>query len=354
MPPVKRAQIIARLEEHQIPFTELPLQNGVTLLISQLGGRVYGPFLTPESESLYWVPPIFKDAAAFTSHLAEGWNFGGERFWIIPEIQYLVRDRWDYFGSLFIPRAMDPGMWKLEKVSQDRWRLSQDLTLEAYNLASGQKSLHIEATIAPAPNPLRHLSAQAELMAGVTYAGYEETVLLCEIARDDILSAVWNLVMLNPGGELFIPCTPRAEATCYKGDLDPRVLELNRHYARLQITGDQMYKAGFKAAHTFGRMAYMQRREDGDSYLLVRSFSTHPSSEYPEEPPDMPGRRGDAILVYNDDGGFGDMGEMECSGQTIGGSTGRSEGIDSLALYLFTGPVDRLQAILVEMLGIEL
>jgi hypothetical protein len=86
----------------------------------------------------------------------------------------------------------------------------------------------------------------------------------------------------------------------------------------------------------------------------VRSFSTHPSSEYPEEPPDVPGRRGDVIQIYNDDGGFGDFGEMECNGQTIGGATGRSEIHDTLALYLFSGPTERLQAILYELLGIEL
>jgi len=354
MPTVKRTQIIARLQENQVPFAELHLQNGITLLISQLGGRAYGPFLTPESESLFWVPSIFTDADAFAGYLPAGSIYGGERFWIAPEIQYLVRDRNDYFGSLFIPPAMDPGTWKLEPTAEHGWSLSQDLCLDAYNLASGSKTLHFEVTYTPTPNPLRHLSAQAELMAGVTYAGYEQTTLLGESARDDILSAAWNLIMLNPGGELFIPCTPRAEATCYKGNLDSQVLELNRNYARLQITGTQMYKAGFKAAQTFGRMAYLHCRDNTVSYLLVRNFSTHPSSEYPEEPPHNPGRRGDAIHVYNDDGRFGDMGEMECNGQTIGGCTGRSQSMDTFALYLFAGPVDRLKAILCEMLGVEL
>ena len=351
---VTRTQIIARLEEHHIPCAELSLQNGVTLLISQLGGRAYGPFLSPTSESLYWVPPVFSDARAFADYLAGGWNYGGERFWVAPEIQYIIRDRNDYFGSMFIPPSMDPGAWKLEKAGDYCWRLIQDLTLEAYNLASGRKSLRLEVTFSPAQNPLRHLGSEAELMEGVTYAGYEQAMLLREDTRDDILSAAWNLVMLKPGGEIFIPCTPRAEATRYKGDLDPRVLRIYPHYTRLQITGRQMYKVGFKAAHTFGRMAYLSNKEETDGYLLIRSFSAHPSSEYPEEPPHMPGRRGDVIHVYNDDGNFGDMGEMECNGQTIGGPTGRSESLDTLALYLFVGPKDRLQAILLELLGVEL
>lgn len=353
MSSVHRIQIIKRLEENGIPFVEVPLQNGVTILISQLGGRTYGPFLGPESESLFWLPSVFTDKRDFASHVETEWNLGGERFWIGPEIQYMVKDRKDYFGTISVPRAIDPGNWHLEDVGAGRWRLYQDLTLEAYNLASGFKDLHVEIICTSAANPLRHLGWQAELMAGVTYAGYEQTVSLSESTRDEILSAVWNLVMLNPGGALYIPCTPAAKATCYKGDLDERVLESRPHHARLKITGDQMYKAGFKAAHTFGRMGYLNPGNGSQAYLLVRSFSTHPSSEYPEEPPHMPGVRGDVIHVYNDDGGFGDMGEMECNCQTIGGDTGRSEITDTLALYLFAGPLERLQAILYEMLGVE-
>jgi hypothetical protein len=101
-------------------------------------------------------------------------------------------------------------------------------------------------------------------------------------------------------------------------------------------------------------MAYLHRRDNGSSYLLIRSFPNHPSCDYPEEPPDAPGRRGDVLHVYNDDGGFGDMGEMECMGQTIGGSTGRSENRDSFSLVLYSGRADKLQAILLEMLGVEL
>jgi hypothetical protein len=265
----------------------------------------------------------------------------------------MVKDRKDYFGSISVPSAIDPGTWQLKDVAAGRWHLTQNLTLEAYTLASGRKELHIETAGAPASNPLRYLSDAQELMAGVTYAGYEQTIFLCEDSRNDILSSAWNLVMLNPGGTLYIPCTPAAEATCYKGDLDKRVLEIHPHYAALKITGDQMYKAGFKAAHTFGRMGYLHPGMDDMAYLLVRSFSTHPSSEYPEEPPHLPGRRGDVIHVYNDDGGFGDMGEMECNCQTIGGVTGRSEVTDTLALYLFAGPINRLQAILYGMLGVE-
>jgi hypothetical protein len=41
MPLVQRTQIIDRLIENRIPFAEVPLQSGVTILISQLGGRTW-------------------------------------------------------------------------------------------------------------------------------------------------------------------------------------------------------------------------------------------------------------------------------------------------------------------------
>ena len=353
MPLINRHQILKRLEEHRIPHFEIRLQNDVTIVLSELGGRIYGPFLTPQSDSLSWVPAVFSDQEAFSAHLPGGWNYGGERFWIAPEIQYLVRDRDDYFGSLFIPPSMDPGSWQIDRSDDSRWQLSQSLELEAFNLASGRKTLHIDVTLYPSPNPLRHLAANHELMEDVVYAGYNQIVRLREEQHDEILSAAWNLFMLNPGGEILIPCTPAVEVTCYKGDLDERVMSVRRNHVRFQISGKQMYKAGLKAAHTFGRLAYLHPRTDGPSYLLVRNFSNNPAAEYPEEPPHLPGLRGDSIHIYNDDGGFGDMGELECNGQTIGGCTGRSESLDMLSLWLFAGPVDRLHAIAFQLLGVE-
>lgn len=354
MPPVKRDQIIKRLNEHGIHFAEVSLQNNVTILISELGGRIYGPFLTPESDSLFWAPSEFTDPDAFTAHIQNSWNLGGERFWIAPEIQYIVHDRNDYFGTIHIPSEMDPGHWHLESLDSGRFRISQECSLQAYNLTSGQKDLHIEVTCSPAPNPLRHLSAFESLMNGVIYAGYEQQIHLQEGRRDDIFSAAWNLIQLQPGGELFIPCTPAVDPICYKGTLDKRVITVHPHFVRFKITADQMYKAGLKAAHTFGRMAYFHRRENNSSYLLIRNFSVHPGAEYPEEPPHLPGRRGDVIHVYNDDGSFADMGEMECNGGTIGGPDGPSEINDSFSLHLYYGPEDRLKAILFEMLGVEI
>ena len=73
-----------------------------------------------------------------------------------------------------------------------------------------------------------------------------------------------------------------------------------------------------------------------------------------EEPADRPGRRGDAIHVYNDDGMFGGFGELECHGQTIGGETGRSSSTDQMLLWVYVGPEHKLIEIATHLLDVEL
>ena len=134
-------QVIARLEENDIPYGVLALQNDMFIIISERGGRVFGPFLTQGGESILWINDAFADAESFREFLASGsWNLGGERMWIAPEIQYSVRDRDDFWGTVFWSPQVDPGNYTLEQPQPDWWQLSQDMTLEAYNLASGQKT----------------------------------------------------------------------------------------------------------------------------------------------------------------------------------------------------------------------
>ena len=112
-------EISHRLEENDIPYGVLALADDVHILITQRGGRVFGPFLKPDSESLYWVNPAFAAADAFKAYLASGeWNLGGERIWIAPEVQYLVRDRTDFWNSLHFPPAMDPGAFSWNRRPQ--------------------------------------------------------------------------------------------------------------------------------------------------------------------------------------------------------------------------------------------
>ncbi len=347
-------QIVDRLEENGLPYARLGLQNGVSLIISQLGGRVLGPFLQPGGESLFWVNPDWRQPEAFRTLVGSGWNLGGERWWVSPEFRYLCRDRHDYWNAEFIQPEMDPGRWRLEQAGPEQWRLAQEMTLETFNPPSRHKALAIEALVESVPDPLRLLGAYPQLADGVTYAGYEQTVTLSERRRNDILSAAWNIVELYPGGEMLIPAAPCVEVTDYMEPVDEAYQQVYPNHVRLQISGRRRYLTGYKAAHVTGRLAYHQRLEDGRSCLLVRQFTNDPASPYLDEPPERPGHRGDSVRVYNDDGAYGGYGEAEVYGRAIGGDTGRSESTDRAALWMYVGTVEKLGPIALHLLGIEL
>ncbi len=348
-------QVIARLEENDLPYGVLTLQNDVSIVISQRGGRVFGPFLSQDSESIFWINSAFAQPDSFKEFLSsDNWNLGGDRIWIAPEIQYSVRDRTDFWGSIHLPEQVDPGQYVLDQPKPDQWRLSQDMTLEAYNIASGQKELHLERLIQRVEDPLRNLSDYQDLVGGVLFVGYEQVVSLSESKLDDIMSEAWSLVQLNPGGVLVIPASPRAEFTDYYEPIDESLQTMHSDHVRLKITGDRQYKVGYKAAHVFGRLAYFNHFDDGRAYLIVRNFFNNPSVPYAEEPHELPGCRGHSIHVYNDGGQFGGFGELECNARTIGGETGRSSSTDQLVLWLYIGATDTVKEIALHLLGIEL
>jgi hypothetical protein len=356
---ITAAQILARFEENHLPCRTLALQNGVTIIVTEWGGRVLGPFLPGSEEALFWTHPAFADPQAFRMLIETDWNLGGDRMWIGPELQYLVRDRTDYFGSSFIPRAMDPGAWRMT-AEGDRCRLDIDMTLEAFNLASeafnlasGCKQLHLDVHLRPAADPLRHLPDAAALLDGVVYAGYEQTAALSETAADAIPSCIWNVVELLPGGELVIPTRFGYPPTVYTGMIAGDRVQPRPGQARVSLDGRQMIKIGYKALDVTGRMGYLYPMPGEKTCLVVRTFPDHPACDYPEEPPDHPAPHGDSLFVYNDDGTYGGYGEMECFGHTIGGPAGISQATDTFGLFLYQGETTRVLEIARRFLGVQ-
>jgi hypothetical protein len=126
------------------------------------------------------------------------------------------------------------------------------------------------------------------------------------------------------------------------------------HLIRFRLTGTRRYKVGLRAAHTFGRLGYLNSDpEGGRAYLVVRNYFNNPSSVYSEEPAHLPGARGDSIHVYNDGGMFGGFGELEVQGQTIGGQTGLSSITDRHIIWIYEGPQERIGRIAEHLLGLD-
>jgi len=355
---ITEKQITARLKENHLPYGILALQNGASVVISQYGGRIFGPFLPPDlmegGESVLWVNGVFSRPETFQQFLESGdWNLGGDRIWIAPELQYHVRDRADFWGTSHIPRPVDPGTYTLDQPRPGEWRLAQDVELEAYNLATGTKALHIERLIHQVEDPLRNLSNYRELTDGVLFVGYEQVICLSERDHDDLMTEVWSLVQINSGGLLLIPASRRVAYSDYYQPIDASLQTIAQDHVRLKITGDRQYKVGYKAAQVFGRIGYYNDFDNDQACLIVRNFFNNPSAPYAEEPADAPGVRGHSIHVYNDNGGLGGFGELECNGQTIGGETGRSSSTDQLVLWLYVGAPQQVKEIALNLLGVQ-
>jgi hypothetical protein len=325
----------------------------VRIVISQYGGRVFGPFLSPASESIFWTNRAFATPAAFEAWMTAGQsNLGGERLWIAPEIQYNVRDRTRFDETYAVPTQIDPGCYALDQPRASEWRLAQVMKLDVYHVASGTKDLRVEILIRRVDDPLRHVSAYPRLIDGVIFAGYEQTITLGERRHDAIMSAAWNLIQLNPGGVILIPAFPGVEWTDYYDPARELQTFLPGH-VQAQITGQRRYKLGYRAAYLTGRVGYFNTLGDGRAYLIVRQFFNNPSNPYVNEPGRVPGAWGDSVQVYNDGGALGGFGELEVHGQTIGGTTGRSASRDQLVLWLYAGPLDRIKDLMPYLLGIE-
>lgn len=371
---VTLAQITDILRSAKEPFALLPLHDGAQALVTERGARVLGLFMNPKSHNLLWTnQAAFRSLDDFQQFVTQGgWNLGGERIWIAPEIQYNVRDRSNFWGTLSVPPQMDPGIWRLSdstavgdappKTPKINIETRSDFVLTAHNLATNDQIFFIERFIAPVANPLRHYHHYAELESEVKYAGYFQQVTL-DAEHTSTVSEVWNLVQLNAGGQLIIPCAPVVTASDYFGHVPAEVRQIHRGdvpHLRIPITGRQQYKVGYQSFSMTGRMGYWHMLPDSHEYLLIRTFFNNPSNLYAEEPPDQPGVNGHSVHVYNDGGEFGEdtpFGEMECTGQTVCGGTRitlEDATTDTFILWAYTGSSVAIRQIAHLLLGVRL
>jgi hypothetical protein len=355
-------QIIQRFEENSLPYASMPLSDEVDIIVSQRGGRILGPFAGGKRESLYWMNGAFAGRDKFTEFLESGdWNLGGDRIWIAPELQYNVKNREDFFGSYALPEQVDPGSYSLEKLSgnprlpKDRYVLEQEMNLAVYGSESkGPKELTIRRTVSAAEDPLRELDSYEELRENVIYAGYEHAIRLAEKKNDGLLSEAWDLSQINPGGSLYVSLLPGSGYTDYYRPIDDEYQQMHHGYAKLKINGTRQYKVGYKGIFFLGRVGYHNAFEDGQHYFLVRNFFSNPSAVYTKEPSQSLGCKGHPLHVYNDDNTYGGFAEVECSGQALGGNTGRSESEDRMQTWLYIGKLDKIKRIARTTMGVDL
>ncbi|MBN9386715.1 MAG: hypothetical protein J0I20_01580 [Chloroflexi bacterium] len=338
----------------------LELENGY-IIVTERGGRILGPFRDEdETPSLNWLNPVLADSAALDLFLARNdWNLGGDRIWLAPEIHYMFRDRANPEASYLLPPEMDPGTWQLSAEGSAVLKLEQNMALGAYVTGPVNplpREFKVSRTISSIPDPLRLFPQYNELRQEVSFAGYRQTVELSQTSEGDGLSAAWSLIQLNSGGEVYVPLVRPVQPTLYilpDGPGDTH-LAFGEGYSKLKIDGKHCYKVGFNSGYLTGRVAYLNREDAQNGYLLIRSYFNNPSEEYIEEPSHLPGYRGDSAFIYNDSGELGAFGELECQGGTVEGAPGKQTATDTLLLWAYWGPLSRLYRIAQQLLQINI
>lgn len=347
---MEKNHILETFRRCGLEYECLEIGPGWRIAVTRHGGHVFGPFSAEYPDGIFWVPQSIYDPDAYRQLIDKKiWNIGGDRVWISPEIQFNIRDRARFRETLDTPKTIDPGHYTMERRGNVVY-LHQTLDLASYNTVTGQIHLEFDRAILKAENPLRKLPQADQLMAGVSYCGFEQVQELRSESQQDIYAETWDLLQVRPRGVLYIPMyQPLAGTDHYEpaGDHE-KVLD---HGVCLRITGQSRYKIAYKSACLTGRFGYLADSQGDSSYLIVINYPNNPSAMYAEEPPLIEGETGYSIHIYNDDGNSGGFAEMECNLQTIGNPTGLHHALDRVTKWIFAGETRQLKQIARVLLG---
>jgi len=327
----------------------LEAADGGRVVVLQEGGRVIGLFPGGSPDNLLWTHPAL--AAAHTSRRlcrSESWsNLGGDRTWLSPELEFFY-PRYPDTSVYAPPRTLDPGAYRVQDREPGAINLTTRALVMAYR-ADRKVPLRIVKTVRQAANPLG-----AALPPGVDYAGYSLEVTLDAPAKTRALPlvAIWNLLQLPHGGELFIPTYAKCQPTRFFGIIPPDDLRVSNRCVSYRMAAAGEQKISVPALATTGRMAYL-RHEGRTARLVVRSFQPDPSGIYADAPADRPTETGFALQACNVNSTLGAFSEMEHHAPAIGGDTGLRKRQDVSQVWGFRGPRAAIEEVMQVLCGIS-
>ena len=346
-------QIQNCLDSLSIPWKKISVGVGYELLITTQGGRVFGPFKGEDDESLFWVNEAFSSPERLKEYLDSGYfHIGGERMWIGPELSFFC-DAPELFDATYtVQTQIDPGNYQIEEMRNGSVRLSMKARL--MNLRSGGKvfkDFSLVRSFYPAADPLRYMKNMGAINAG--YCGFiQEIKLEDESTETPMYLEPWLLTQVNPGGHILVPYLGNFEFVDYYDPVDDSIHMDKDGYVELLADGKRKYKTAYRAANTFGRFAYVNRREN-EYYLIVRNYYNDPSEPYCAEPWHSLGERGCSMYFYNDDMSNGGFTELENTCGMVGLDSRRDEYTGSCSLWVYYGEKPELEKIIKCLLGID-
>lgn len=328
----------------------LQLTNGWKSIITQYSGRLLGPFKNDEAESILWINSAMNDIESFRKFVENReLHLGGERLWINPELRFHCKAPELFNATYTVQDQLDPGHYKLFRESN---AVSLEMTLTLDDLNNGcKKAMYIKRRYYIAENPLKYISSLKGI--DVDYCGFMQDIELRDQSPEYKLEIEpWILTQVNPDdGKFVTPFMGEFEFVDYYTPIKD-MQRVYDGYVETDVTGDRKYKVAYRAAQTFGRMAFVKPMVDG-WHLMIRNYYNDPSVAYCSEPWDNQGNRGCSIFYYNDDLSNGGFAEFENSCITVGGNTGQSIANNTTSLWFFFGKQEEIGEIMKTLLGID-
>lgn len=242
-------------------------------------------------------------AAFWQPQAVEGWNVGGDRLWVAPETAWF----WKTLQSIDltqyeIPRALDPGQWKLVRHETDFCEMTQHVALPHHHK---NRTYDFDLTRRFSLVVLK----KPPFSDCVTY--HSENELDLSAAADGAQSiGTWSLLQVPVGGLMSVGVRPDAKWRDYFTPITRPLWSQEGGALHLQISGDAQYKIGLPPNALTGRAAYA--REVGDkTVVILRQWEPQPWLHFCDAPMNDLQSAGDALQVYSDNGGTGSFGELE-------------------------------------------
>ncbi len=320
------------------------------LLLCDHAARVLACELPGVADNLFWHDPALAGAETAAPLLAKGGPFGGDRFWVAPEVGFIWKDlaaaRVDPISTAELPVAMDPGEWGV--IEQEDGRLVWAATMALRDHRSGKKiTLNVSREVL-------ELGPPTDLPAGVSHVSFAVRHDLSLVQGDEqAVAGAWQLLQIPPGGTLVCPTTgPAGRPRVYFDEPGPDNLRVDDRAVRFFVGGPGRVKVGLRADQTAGRMGYYRPLEDGAATLIARWFLPQPGEVYVDLPRDSDALvGGDTLQAYSDDGTYGGFGEMEHHEPAIVVGEGPSLRSGTSVTHVLTGPDAAIRELTHQLVG---
>ncbi|MEW6252550.1 MAG: DUF6786 family protein [Planctomycetota bacterium] len=319
-----------------------------SILLTVHGARVLGAFLDGIADNLLWTNAALAgpdQAREFV--MSGGWNLGGDRCWLAPELElhFLDPDHPTH-DNYAVPPGIDPGQYTIEHEGESGIALASNG--RAHNLVSERPfTFLVRHVIQLCPPPLDP--------GPLSYVGYEISAALRVTSADrpEAEYGLWHLLQVPAGGAAHVPVRRAAELVDYFQTDVARHCTADEHGVRFPITGRQKQKLGLRGADVWGLIGYYRPLAGGLATLIVRQAAVFAGAVYADYPAHARGRRDIALQFYNDDptpAGEPSFGELEYHTPAA-----RRENFfhvrDVSRTWCFGGPAEQVRSVAQYLLG---